>query len=121
MAYDKCDVCGKATQPYNSIQIQISLEKGYKCVCLPCYNKDMAKAVGVDFEHVELQPVILKDADGIDHEFHFTVHLQGDNLLLHAFELINKLPAGYEFRIADMLKMGFFLYFQNCMRECIKD
>ena len=46
-------------------------EDGYLQVCLHCYNKDMAESVGIDYDHIELQPISLKDIDGNDHKFEF--------------------------------------------------
>lgn len=52
-----------------------------------------------DFENVRLEPIALKDAYGIEHQFHFRTRLLGDIVSLDTFELQNGNPAGYSFQL----------------------
>jgi len=113
-----CEICGKHTPSYNSILI--SQEKGHKLVCLPCYNKDMSEAVGVEYEHVELHPILLKDAVNVEHTFYFAVQLQADNLLIETFELIDNQPAGYKFKIGGNVEDGLFVLFSKLYEKMLK-
>jgi hypothetical protein len=61
---------------------------------------EVAKLGGLDeFEHIQLEPVVLTDVRGQAHEFHFRTHLFGTGLSLEAFELRDGYPAGYQFRV----------------------
>jgi hypothetical protein len=53
-------------------------------------------------EHL-FEPIMIKDADGVDHKFHFTVRLLGDRVAIDTFEIKDGHPGGYEFSvIGDM-------------------
>lgn len=41
----------------------------------------------------------MKDLDGKEHKFHFTVRLLGDRVAMDAFEIKSGRPGGYEFSI----------------------
>lgn len=92
---EKCAFCGELVPRYSTIYI--SVDEKYHCSCLKCYNSRMAEKSGIDFEHVELDPIILKDFDGVDHKFHFTVRYLGDGVSIDAFEIKNGNQSGYEF------------------------
>src|SRR5215831_7891364 len=51
------------------------------------------------FEHLDLKPVALTDADGKTHEFHFRAYLFGSGVALDAFEIRGGHPGGYQFQI----------------------
>jgi hypothetical protein len=57
----------------------------------------MAEYSDIDFEHAELDPIILKDFEGVDHKFHFTVRHLGDRIGIEAFEIKEGHRGGYEF------------------------
>lgn len=59
----------------------------------------ISDSTGADYEDVEFEPIIIKDFDGKDHKFHFTVRLLGDRVAMDAFEIKNGHPGGYEFSI----------------------
>ena len=71
----------------------------------------MAEYSEHDFEHVELDPVILKDPEGVDHKFHFTVRHLGDRVAIEAFEIKEGQKGGYEFsHIGDLDEEIFNLF-----------
>lgn len=94
-----CDGCGRSTPSYDIVSYG-SLDRGYRQLCSRCFNMEVAKLGGLDeFEHIQLEPVVLTDVRGQAHEFHFRTHLFGTGLSLEAFELRDGYPAGYQFRV----------------------
>ena len=95
----RCARCGQITPSYEIVHYG-SMEQGYKQVCYPCLNREMAEAIGLEgFEHVKFEPVGLTDCTGEMHEFHFRTNLFGPGVAIDAFELRNGHPAGYQFQI----------------------
>lgn len=95
---EKCEGCGKGVVPFESVNLG-SMEDGYRLLCLACYNVAVAEHCGVEFEHVEFEPVRLADVDGEEHEFHFATRLLGDRVAIDARELKNGEPDGYRFQV----------------------
>ncbi len=92
---EKCEFCGELVPSYSTIYVAV--DKKYHCSCFKCYNSRMAEYSDTDFEHVELDPIILKDFEDVDHKFHFTVRHLGDRIGIEAFELKEGRRGGYEF------------------------
>jgi len=93
-----CSACGQTTPSYDIVNYG-SIEHGYKQLCGQCFNREIAKQGGLDFEHAKFTPVGLTDCDGEVHEFHFRTHLFGPGVALDGFELHDGHPAGYWFQI----------------------
>ena len=106
---EKCEVCGENIPNYNTIYI--SSEKRFICTCLKCYNKRIAEYNDPDFEHVEFEPIILKDTEGVDHEFHFTVHHLGDRIGIDSFEIKEGHRGGFEFSLIGDIEDEIFKLF----------
>ncbi len=94
----RCAICGEPTPDHRTVQYG-SQEHGSREVCTRCMNADMAERCGLDFEHVELEPVTMTDCSGKSHEFHFATHLLGDMMTIDAFELHEGTPCGHEFQV----------------------
>jgi hypothetical protein len=94
----RCHTCGEATVPYDTVHYG-SIETGYRDLCSRCFNVEVARIGGLDFQHVHFEPVEMSDAAGRAHRFHFRLHLLGDRVSLDAFELRGGDPGGYEFQI----------------------
>jgi hypothetical protein len=93
----RCVGCGNVVASYDVIS---SLEGGYRQLCTKCFNGKFAQAQGLAaFAHVNLEPVVLTDAAGLVHQFHFRTRLFGDGVAMDAFELRDGQPAGYEFQM----------------------
>lgn len=101
MTESTCEGCGKPIAPFGSVQLG-SIEKGYRHLCLACYNTHMAQRCGVNFQHTEFQPVTLTDVDGVAHRFEFTLRLLGDGVELRAHEIQDAPIAGYEFSVIGL-------------------
>lgn len=117
MAGDKCTYCGAEVKNYNSIMMQS--EDGYTKVCLHCYNKDMAESVGIDYDHIELQPILLKDMDGNEHKFEFTVRLMGDQLVLKTHEDTQDDVCAYEFSMIGDYEDSLFSLFASLYERMV--
>jgi hypothetical protein len=76
-----------------------SMGAGYRDLCGRCFNQEVAKAEGLNFEHVAFEPVDMRDAVGGLRQFHFRVHHLCDQVSLEAFELKEGAPGGYQFQI----------------------
>jgi hypothetical protein len=94
-----CAACGTAVPTYDVVSYG-SIERGYRELCTSCFNAAVASALGLErFEHVRLQPIVMTDCAGEQHEFHFRLRLLGDVMALEAFELRAGMPDGYQFEI----------------------
>jgi hypothetical protein len=95
-----CQACQAQVGGYDAVRYG-SEETGHRDFCSRCFNEEVARQRGLDFEHVGFQPVDLIDVAGVEHRFHFKLRLLGDRLSLDAFELIDGAPGGYQFQAID--------------------
>lgn len=120
MTTQKCSQCGTSVTGYNDSIMALS-EDGHTCLCLHCYNKAMSEETGIDYDHIELQPVLLQDADGVDHQFHFSVRLMGEELVLRSFEKEQEnRSGGYEFSMIGDHEDGLFSLFSKLYERMVK-
>jgi hypothetical protein len=117
MKTDLCTFCATEVKNYNSIMMQS--EDGYIRVCLHCYNRDMAESVGIDYDHIELQPISLEDIDGDKHIFQFTVRLMGDELVLKAQKDTQDDVCAYEFSMIGDYEDGLFSLFSRLYERMV--
>ncbi len=104
-----CEICGGHVPAYNIVYL--SSEEKLTLVCLKCYNQRISDSTGFDYDHVDFEPIIIKDIDGVDHKFHFSVRLLGDRVAIDTFEIKDGHPGGYEFSvIGDMEEELFGLF-----------
>jgi hypothetical protein len=83
----RCVACHESVPSFEVFSVG-SIEKGYRDLCSRCFNTEMAQLGGLmGFEHLDLKPVTLPDAEGKKHEFHFRTHLFGPGVALDAFEI----------------------------------
>ena len=95
----RCVACHESVPIFEVVSVD-SIEKGYRELCSRCFNTEMAQLNGLmGFEHLDLKPVALTDADGKTHEFHFRAYLFGPGVALDAFEIRGGHPGGYQFQI----------------------
>lgn len=89
----------KWTPGYDIVNLG-SMEDGYKPLCTRCYNAEVAALLELDgFEDARFEPVMLTDAAGIEHTFHFRTRLFGTGMSVQAFELRDGAPGGYQFEV----------------------
>ena len=103
----QCDSCGETVPGFDTIHYG-SMEAGYRDLCSRCFNGEVAKLGGLNFEHVAFEPVEMRDAIGGSHRFHFRVHHLGDQVSLEAFELKEGAPGGYQFQILGEAEADLF-------------
>ena len=92
---ERCEDCSHLVPPYDMIHLTVS-ERQSRRICIRCFNTRIA---GVDFEHPSFEPVMLRDASGVPHEFHFTARHGGSHLAIEAFEVEHGRPSGYQFQV----------------------
>jgi hypothetical protein len=94
----KCESCGGFVKDFDTIQL--SSEGKTTLLCSKCYNEFVAKDMGLDFQHVDFDPITLQDIDGVSHKFEFRTHIFGKNVSIEAFEVQNSKLKGYQFSIS---------------------
>ena len=104
----KCESCGKMVRSFDTINV--SSKTKLSLFCSKCYNEFVAEDMGLDFEHVDFDPITLQDIDGVVHTFEFRTHVFGTNAFIEAFEIQNGQLKGYQFSISgdaedDMLQL----------------
>ena len=95
----RCVACGAAVPGFDIVRYG-SIEGGYRELCTHCFNAEVALQSGLDeFENLRFERMVMKDAVGVPHEFHFRTRLLGTMVSVEALELINGEPGGYDFQI----------------------
>ena len=102
-----CHTCGEPIAGYDSVHYG-SVKGGHRDLCSRCFNEEVARAGGVEFQHIHFDPVEMTDVAGRSHRFHFRLHLLGDRVSLEAFELRDGNPGGYQFQIIDEAECDLF-------------
>ena len=89
-----CQRCGQPLKSHESISVaNVGLR------CYRCFNEETAAMMGVDFDNTPLQPVIVSDADGVEHTFEFRSRLVPTGHALYARERMPEWQEGYEFSV----------------------
>ena len=89
----RCVVCGTSLRGFDGVFFDEDEH------CLPCFNRKVARQMGITFDQVDLQPVTLSDVDGRRHTFHVQSRLAPTGLVVEAFEVADGVPRGYRFSI----------------------
>lgn len=105
-----CIVCGARHWGYEGVHFG---SEGRHC--LPCFNRKVARQMGITFHQADLQPVTLKDADANPHTFHVQSRLAPTGHVVEAFEVEDGHPRGYRFAVlggfeADALSLFALVY-----------
>lgn len=93
-----CERCNKSVVSYDIIYLTNGVDIKEE-ICLECWNKDIAEAMKLDFEHLKLKPITLVDVEGKSHLFRFQIRLLSLGLFIDAIEFKNGVPMGYRFSI----------------------
>jgi len=98
VSQETCSACRSRVDSYDGVLL--GANEGTRFICSRCYNETIAEYLGLDYEHVDFEPVTVVDFDGVPHRFRFRSHVFSDQLSLEALEMG---PVdGYEFsEIAD--------------------
>ena len=81
----RCNTCRQEIADCDGVHYG-SPESGYRLLCSRCFNEEVAECGGLDFQHVQFDPVEMRDTAGARDEFHFRVHLPWDRVAPGAFE-----------------------------------
>jgi len=90
----KCGACGKPLGSFETITLAGEGDR-----CHPCFNREMADRLGVNFDNTPLQPIVLADADGIPHTFQVRSMLVATGREMEALEMTGDDQLGYCFRV----------------------
>ena len=94
-----CEECGETVPGYDIVHYG-SMDHGYRKLCSQCLNAAVAERSGVDnFENIRLEPIVMTDCRGKEHQFHFRTRLLGGIVALEAFEVREGNPEGYQFEL----------------------
>jgi hypothetical protein len=74
---ERCEDCGHQVPAFDTIDLTVSPKQSRR-ICARCFNALIAKRAGVRFEHPNFAPIVLQDAAGAPHEFHFRTRHGGD-------------------------------------------
>ncbi len=102
-----CDACGTPIKDRDGVHLT---GDNPQLLCLRCYNEQVAQRFGLEFEHVEFDPVTIQDATGVAHTFEFHTRIFSDQLALEAHE--NR-EDGYEFSVVAPVEQDLYLTFQQ--------
>jgi len=109
MSNQTCSACGASVSYYNGVSV--GYEEAGRFLCSGCYNESMAQQLGLKYEHVEFDPLTIRDFDGKPHTFQFRSHIFGDQLSLEVLEVGPE--EGYEFSVIANAEQDLFNTFQT--------
>jgi hypothetical protein len=90
----RCIVCGCEPASFEAVTLV-----GVGDHCFRCYNEDMARRMGVDFDNSSLAPVTLRDVEGAAHLFEIRSRLVATGHVMDAIEIQEGEPRGYRFSV----------------------
>lgn len=115
---ERCSACGTTIVFRDGVYVGNKEES--RLMCSRCYNESIAEYLGLNYDHIEFDPVTLEGPEGIPHTFWFRSHIFGEKLSLDALEVTEN-HEGYEFSvIADAeqdLYTTFTALFERIRRE----
>lgn len=106
----KCGACGKALGSGETIHVA-----GDGPRCYPCFNRETADRLGIDFDEPQFQPIVREDAEGAPHTFKFRSMLVPTGHEIEAVEITDDERAGYRLAVlgdfeADVWELFQLLY-----------
>jgi hypothetical protein len=90
----KCGACGRSLGSFESIHVA-----GEGPRCYPCFNRETADRLGIDFDEPQFQPIVVADADGTEHAFTIRSMLVPTGHEMEAIETIGTGTVGYRFAV----------------------
>ncbi len=107
---ERCSVCGTAIASHNGVYVG----NGEKTRLMRsrCYNESIAEYLGLDYEHIEFDPVTLEDPKGVLHTFQFRSHIFSEELSLEALE-VTESDVGYEFSVIADADQDLYITFKS--------
>ena len=111
----KCESCGRFVKDFDTVNL--SSQGKTTLLCSKCYNECVAKDMGLDFQHVDFDPITLQDHDGVSHRFEFRTYIFGQNVFIEAFEIQNGQLKGYQFAISGDAEDDMFNVFAKLFKK----
>ena len=71
MSDTQCTECGRAVPSHEGVHRSDGKGKSLGFVCGRCWSQVVSEAAGEDIGRVEIDPIVMRDAAGREHEFHF--------------------------------------------------
>ena len=96
-----CGACGKPLESFETIHLT-----GEGPRCYPCFNRETAERLGIDFDEPQFQPIVLEDVDGTHHTFTIRSMLVPTGLEMEAIERLDDGRAGYRFAVRAEFRSG---------------
>lgn len=81
--------------------------------CYPCFNDEMSKHLGVDFDNTPLQPIVVADPDGVPRTFEIRSMLVATGHAMLAEEVPRRERGGYRFEVLGDLEADAWELFQR--------
>ena len=107
---ERCSACGTIVASRDGVHVGDKDETRF--MCSRCYNESIAEYLGLDYEHIEFDPVTLEDPEGVSHTFQFVSHIFGEKLSLEALE-VTEHDEGYEFSVIADADQDLYITFQS--------
>lgn len=98
---ETCGNCGKVLEPKDTIHVA---DVGSRCFA--CHNRDLAAHLGLRFDETPLEPIVVKDADGVPHTFAIRSLLVPTGREMIASEIPHRERGGYEFCVLGDFEAG---------------
>jgi len=89
-----CGACGKPLESFEMIHVA-----GEGPRCYPCFNRETADRLGIDFDEPQFRPIVLEDADGTPHTFTIRSMLVPTGLEMEAIERVDDGRGGYRYAV----------------------
>ncbi len=97
MTNERCKRCGRSVPPFDGVIQSDGQGTNLGFVCGRCWSAILGERTGSAVAHVEIEPIVMRDAAGKTHEFHFRYSPVPRGI--EAFELIEGVPGGYQFQV----------------------
>jgi hypothetical protein len=94
---EKCTDCGLHVQALDGVYFTENNKSRF--LCSKCYNHEVSRINGFQFEQITFQPLEIEDLDGEKHTFHFRTFIMGRKVFIHAVEIEKQDLSGYQFSV----------------------
>lgn len=90
----RCGLCDRALESGETIHVA-----GQGPRCFPCFNRETADLLRIDFDEPQFQALVLEDAEGTPHTFRFRSMLVPTGHKMEALESVDEPHEAYRFAI----------------------
>lgn len=97
MNTSRCTDCGRTVPSWEGVYRSDGRGGSSPFFCGRCWARVLSEETGEEIGHIEMEPVVMPDAYGRMHEFHFRFNPLPRGI--EAFELVDGFPGGYKFQV----------------------